>query len=115
MRPRFRQRFEGILSRRHQPEPAGAPTGHWQRHGRALVPVLRSKARSRPFLHPPQSGKEAVRIVCMDLSSTYRAMVRKHIPNARIAAAPAQRNLKLEQRTKLDRYLKACCERRMAL
>ena len=80
MRPRFRQCFEGILSRWHQPEPAGAPTGHWQRHGRALVPVLRSKARSRPFLHPPQSGKEAVRIVCMDLSSTYRAMVRKHIP-----------------------------------
>jgi transposase len=31
-------------------------------------------------------GKHAVRIVCMDLSSTYRALVRKHFPNARIVA-----------------------------
>jgi transposase len=31
-------------------------------------------------------GKDAVRIVCMDLSSTYRAVVRKHFPNARIVA-----------------------------
>ena len=31
-------------------------------------------------------GKERVRLVCMDLSSTYRALVRKHFPNARIVA-----------------------------
>jgi transposase len=31
-------------------------------------------------------GKKAVRVVCMDLSSTYRAIVRKHFPNARIVA-----------------------------
>ena len=31
-------------------------------------------------------GKEAVRVVCMDLSPTYRAIVRKHFPNARIVA-----------------------------
>ena len=31
-------------------------------------------------------GKHLVRIVCMDLASTYRAVVRKHFPNARIVA-----------------------------
>ncbi len=31
-------------------------------------------------------GKEQVRVVCMDLSATYRAIVRKHFPNARIVA-----------------------------
>jgi transposase len=31
-------------------------------------------------------GKSAVRVVCMDLSSTYRALVRLHFPNARIVA-----------------------------
>lgn len=31
-------------------------------------------------------GKERVRIVCMDLSSAYRALVRKHFPNAKIVA-----------------------------
>lgn len=31
-------------------------------------------------------GREAVRVVCMDLSSTYRAIVRKHFPQARIVA-----------------------------
>ncbi len=31
-------------------------------------------------------GKNQVRVVCMDLSSTYRALVRKHFPNARIVA-----------------------------
>lgn len=29
-------------------------------------------------------GKELVEVVCMDLSSTYRAIARKHFPNARI-------------------------------
>ena len=31
-------------------------------------------------------GKQAVRVVCMDLASVYRAVVRKHFPNARIVA-----------------------------
>lgn len=31
-------------------------------------------------------GKENVRVVCMDLSSSYRALVRKHFPNAKIVA-----------------------------
>src|SRR5206468_3719628 len=31
-------------------------------------------------------GKEQVRVVCMDLASAYRALVRKHFPNARIVA-----------------------------
>ncbi|MDF1930003.1 transposase [Legionella pneumophila] len=31
-------------------------------------------------------GKERVKVVCMDLSSTYRAIVKKHFPNAKIVA-----------------------------
>lgn len=31
-------------------------------------------------------GKNRVKVVCMDLSSTYRALVRKHFPNAKIVA-----------------------------
>lgn len=31
-------------------------------------------------------GKERVKVVCMDLSSTYRSIVKKHFPNARIVA-----------------------------
>lgn len=31
-------------------------------------------------------GKDRVRVVCMDLSSSYRALVRKHFPKARIVA-----------------------------
>jgi len=32
------------------------------------------------------AGKERVEVVCMDLSSTYRALIRKHMPQARIVA-----------------------------
>lgn len=31
-------------------------------------------------------GKERVKVVCMDLSSTYRSIIRKHFPNAKIVA-----------------------------
>ena len=31
-------------------------------------------------------GKERVKVVCMDLSSTYRAIIKKHFPNAKIVA-----------------------------
>jgi transposase len=45
----------------------------------------RSEAALEQYLHKLK-GKEAVRVVCMDLSSTYRALARKHFPNARIVA-----------------------------
>ncbi len=32
------------------------------------------------------TGKERVQVVCMDLSSTYRSIVKKHFPNAKIVA-----------------------------
>jgi transposase len=32
------------------------------------------------------AGKERVKVVCMDLSSTYRSIVKKHFPNAKIVA-----------------------------
>src|SRR5258705_12137095 len=32
------------------------------------------------------SGKERVQIVCIDLSSSYRQLVRKYFPNAKIVA-----------------------------
>ncbi len=32
------------------------------------------------------AGKEKVEVVCMDLSSTYRSIIRKHMPQARIVA-----------------------------
>src|SRR6185437_13873069 len=31
-------------------------------------------------------GKAEVKLVCMDLATTYRSLVRKHFPNARIVA-----------------------------
>ena len=31
-------------------------------------------------------GKENVRLICMDLSSSYRALIRRHFPNAKIVA-----------------------------
>ncbi len=45
----------------------------------------RSEAALEKYLHS-LSGKTQVRVVCMDLSSTYRALVRKQFPNARIVA-----------------------------
>ena len=108
-----------------------------EKHNVFDVVLGRSEASLESYLKALK-GKEAVRIVCMDLSATYRAIVRKHFPNARIVADrfhvvrlvnqhflacwkdldPAgaknrgllsllrrhRRNLKPEQRTKLDRY-----------
>ncbi|KTD57022.1 TnpA transposase [Legionella santicrucis] len=31
-------------------------------------------------------GKERVKVICMDLSSTYRSLVKKYFPNAMIVA-----------------------------
>ena len=49
------------------------------------VVLGRSEASLEAYLQRLE-GKKAVRVVCMDLSSTYRAIVRKHFPNARIVA-----------------------------
>ena len=47
------------------------------------------KGRSEPDLASylnALSGKERVKVVCMDLSSSYKSIVKKHFPNARIVA-----------------------------
>jgi transposase len=49
------------------------------------VVLGRSEAALNGYLERLQ-GKDRVRIVCMDLSSTYRAIVEKHFPNAKIVA-----------------------------
>lgn len=49
------------------------------------VVLGRSEAALEAYL-AKLPGKERVRIVCMDLSSTYRAIVRKHFPRAKIVA-----------------------------
>jgi transposase len=49
------------------------------------VVLGRSEAALEAYLSKLK-GKEQVRIVCMDLSSSYRALARKHFPNAVIVA-----------------------------
>jgi len=49
------------------------------------VVLGRSEAALEAYLNRLE-GKDHVRIVCMDLSSTYRALVKKHFPKARIVA-----------------------------
>jgi transposase len=49
------------------------------------VVLGRSEASLEAYLQRLE-GKKAVQAVCMDLSSTYRAIVRKHFPKARIVA-----------------------------
>ncbi|MDF1646738.1 MAG: ISL3 family transposase, partial [Legionellaceae bacterium] len=47
------------------------------------------KGRSEPDLNGYLSalkGKDRVQVVCMDLSTTYRAIIKKHFPNAKIVA-----------------------------
>jgi len=56
-----------------------------QRHTIFDVVLGRSEAALESYL-AKLPGKERVRVVCMDLSSTYRAIVRKWFPNARIVA-----------------------------
>jgi transposase len=45
----------------------------------------RSEKALEPFLRSLK-GKERVKVVCIDLSSSYRAIVRKYFPNARIVS-----------------------------
>jgi len=49
------------------------------------VVLGRSELSLQAYLQTLQ-GKNAVRVVCMDLSSTYRSIVRQHFPNAIIVA-----------------------------
>jgi transposase len=49
------------------------------------VVLGRSELSLDPYLQALE-GKDAVRVVCMDLSSTYRAIVRQHFPKALIVA-----------------------------
>ena len=56
------------------------------RHHTIFDVVLgRSEAALEAYL-AKLPGKERVRVVCMDLASVYRALVRKHFPNAKIVA-----------------------------
>jgi transposase len=56
-----------------------------EKHSVYDVVLGRSEASLESYLHALK-GKEAVRLVCMDLSPTYRAIVRKHFRNAQIVA-----------------------------
>ena len=56
-----------------------------QKHRVFDVVLGRSEAALERYLSRLQ-GKERVRVVCMDLSSTYRAIVRRHFPQALIVA-----------------------------
>ena len=56
-----------------------------QKHRVFDVVLGRSEAALEGYLRRLK-GKERVRVVCMDLSSTYRAIVRKHFPHALIVA-----------------------------
>ena len=49
------------------------------------VVLGRSEASLEGYFHSLE-GKGLVRVVCMDLASVYRAIVRKHFPNALIVA-----------------------------
>jgi transposase len=49
------------------------------------VVLGRSELSLEPYLQALE-GKDAVRVVCMDLSVTYRSVVRKHFPKALIVA-----------------------------
>jgi transposase len=49
------------------------------------VVLGRSEASLEAYLQRLE-GKDKVRVVCMDLSSTYRALVKKHFPQAHIVA-----------------------------
>jgi transposase len=49
------------------------------------VTLGRSEAALEPYLQRLK-GREQVRVVCMDLSDTYRSIIQKHFPNALIVA-----------------------------
>jgi transposase len=73
---------EHFFTRRH-----GYATTFCDLRGHKIFDVVlgRSEAALEGYLNKLQ-GKDRVRVVCMDLASVYRALVRKHFPNARIVA-----------------------------
>ena len=56
------------------------------RHHKIYDVVLGRSEASLEAYFQRLEGKTEVRVVCMDLASGYRALVRKHFPNARIVA-----------------------------
>jgi transposase len=56
------------------------------RHHKVYDVVLGRSELSLDAYFQRLEGKAEVRVVCMDLASVYRALVRKHFPNARIVA-----------------------------
>ena len=58
---------------------------HLKNHSVCDVVPGRSEAALQDYFQRLQ-GKDMVQVVCMDLSSTYRALVRQHFPNALIVA-----------------------------
>jgi transposase len=80
--PRILGIDEHFFSRRH-----GYATTFCDLRGHKVFDVVlgRSEAALESYL-AKLPGKDQVRVVCMDLSSTYRALVRKHFPQARIVA-----------------------------
>ena len=56
-----------------------------RRHKIYDVVLGRSEASLEAYLQGLE-GRQAVRVVCMDLSATYRGVVKKHFPNALIVA-----------------------------
>jgi transposase len=73
---------EHFFSRRH-----GYATTFCDLRGHRIHDVVlgRSEASLESYLNRLE-GKHLVKVVCMDLASVYRALVRKHFPNARIVA-----------------------------
>jgi transposase len=73
---------EHFFTRRH-----GYATTLCDLRNRKVFDVVlgRSEASLEKYLER-LPGKHLVRVVCMDLASVYRALVRKHFPNARIVA-----------------------------
>jgi len=73
---------EHFFSHRH-----GYATTLCDLRGHKIFDVVlgRSEAALESYLKK-LPGKEQVRVVCMDLSSPYRSLVRKYFPNARIVA-----------------------------
>lgn len=73
---------EHFFSRRH-----GYATTFCDLRGRKVFDVVlgRSEAALEAYLRK-LPGKDRVRVVCIDLASVYRALVRKYFPNARIVA-----------------------------
>jgi transposase len=66
---------------------AGYATTFCDLRGHKIYDVVlgRSEASLEKYL-AKLAGKESVRVVCMDMASVYRAVVRKHFPKAKIVA-----------------------------